>query len=584
MKRFVLLFMILFLFGVPQVSAQAEPFVVGEHIELFDSAMTVDETNTVTITETIRYNFGSLQRHGIKRFVPYRTQKADSDKFFYYEFDFKEAKLDGGYVQDDLSREGEYEVVRLGDANRTITGVHDYSITYTMQPVLLKDNQGDYLNWNITGNYWDVPIKQSRARITFASSDAVLKTRCYTGPAGSTDSECSTSSDKNVAVVETSRLLNAKEGLTINTLVPKGAIASDAQYQEAIDRPLPNLWPMSGYIFGVAAIAIGSFRKVRTSLEQKRLRDQEIIVAQYEAPDGLSPGEIGHLSDNSSSMAEITATIIDLAVRGFLKIEQTQEKGLLKKADFTLHRLKGKGKLKSYEQKVLDMLLPAGVLTNKISDITPTTAAPIVSSVKSAFKASLNEKGYYNTARPKRSPIMKSLAWIAFLIVVISNVYALFDYANVTFVMLSFAAMFVGLGIGAAIAYTIRLTKAGYDQWAKVEGLKLYLTVAEKDRLNFHDAPEKTPKHFNALLPYAIALGVETAWAKQFEGIDVTESTDWYSGSSSRMFNSSLLAHSISSEFSSVVSSNVTPTQSSSGYSGGGSSGGGGGGGGGGSW
>jgi uncharacterized membrane protein len=108
--------------------------------------------------------------------------------------------------------------------------------------------------------------------------------------------------------------------------------------------------------------------------------------------------------------------------------------------------------------------------------------------------------------------------------------------------------------------------------------------VTEKDRLKFHDAPKKNPKLFNKLLPYAIALGVEKEWAKQFEGMDINKETTWYA--SNQAFTAYVLADSLSSSFSTSVSSNFTPTQSSSssGFSSGGFSGGGGGGGGGGSW
>ena len=75
------------------------------------------------------------------------------------------------------------------------------------------------------------------------------------------------------------------------------------------------------------------------------------------------------------------------------------------------------------------------------------------------------------------------------------------------------------------------LTEKGYDVWAQVEGLKLYLDVAEKDRMKFAEAPDKTPERFTKLLPYAIALGVERQWAKQFEGIDIEPATrGWYHG------------------------------------------------------
>jgi uncharacterized membrane protein len=125
-------------------------------------------------------------------------------------------------------------------------------------------------------------------------------------------------------------------------------------------------------------------------------------------------------------------------------------------------------------------------------------------------------------------------------------------------------------------------TLAGAKLAKQVLGLKLYLNVAEKDRLEFHDAPAKTPERFEKLLPYAIALGVETQWAKQFEGIYNTPPS-WYNDRYGT-FSTLALVGSLN-HFHSVSSSTLSssPHSSGSGFSGG-SSGGGFGGGGGGSW
>lgn len=114
-------------------------------------------------------------------------------------------------------------------------------------------------------------------------------------------------------------------------------------------------------------------------------------------------------------------------------------------------------------------------------------------------------------------------------------------------------------------------------------GLKLYLKVAEKDRLAFHNAPEKMPEVFEKLLPYAMVFGVDKAWAKEFESIYTTPPS-WYEGSQTGHFSAIAFTSSLSS-FSSLTSSALSSTPGgSSGSGGGGSSGGGGGGGGGGSW
>lgn len=584
MKRLAILIVFISIFFQVPVYAQSSASDLGEHISNFETQIRIDKNNIAHISETVSYDFSNLERHGIKRFIPYRTKAGNSGKFYYYDLNFEKASIDDLQVTSNISRDGEYEVIRLGDADRTVTGRHAYTIKYTISPVIVEDDEGDYYNWNLTGNYWEVPIAQAKATITFDSADEILKQRCFTGVVESKQSNCSMTVENKILTVVSNEIINPRSGMTVNALVTKSSVNN---YLQATKPPLPNLWPLVGVVFGLGAVTVGIVKKLKAMSEHKRMQKKLVIVAQYEAPDHLSPGEIGHLSDNSSSMAEITATIIHLAVRGYLKIEQTQSKGLLKKADYTFHRLKDSKDLKDYEKQLLDMLLPIETNQTKLSSIQASSAAPVIASVKGAFKENLNKKGYYITSSslPKKSFWNKRAGFLFFLVLLI-NLYSLTGSNNAPFSFVVFSLIFaiVGALIGAAIAYTIRLTESGYDEWAKVEGLKLYLTVAEKDRINFHESPEKTPEHFSALLPYAIALGVEKDWAKQFEGIDIGQQTDWYRSSSSGAFNSAALASSLSSDFNSSISSSFTPTQSSSGFSGGGSSGGGGGGGGGGSW
>ena len=109
------------------------------------------------------------------------------------------------------------------------------------------------------------------------------------------------------------------------------------------------------------------------------------------------------------------------------------------------------------------------------------------------------------------------------------------------------------------------------------------MDIAEKDRINFHNAPEKKPEVFEKFLPYAMVFGVEKAWAKEFEGI-YTEPPKWYKDNNMSTFNTIIFANSLHS-FANYSNNAISSTPGKgSGSGGGGFSGGGGGGGGGGSW
>jgi len=114
-------------------------------------------------------------------------------------------------------------------------------------------------------------------------------------------------------------------------------------------------------------------------------------------------------------------------------------------------------------------------------------------------------------------------------------------------------------------------TKKGVHAKEHILGLKRYLSVAEKERLKFHNAPEKNPTHFDHLLPYAMALGVEEDWADQFEDLH-RKPPSWYDDGQGGVFNAIVFTRAINN-FSSAANTNLTskPSSASSGFSGGGS-------------
>jgi uncharacterized membrane protein len=136
-------------------------------------------------------------------------------------------------------------------------------------------------------------------------------------------------------------------------------------------------------------------------------------------------------------------------------------------------------------------------------------------------------------------------------------------------------------------------TRAGRAVLDKIEGFKMFLEAVEGDPIRRAMPPQKTPEVFEKFLPYAIALGVEKAWAEQFSGvIDRADqapgsgtggySPAWYSGPGWSNFGTAGFASSLGDSFSSAISSSSAAPGSAGGGAGG--SGGGGGGGGGGGW
>ncbi|MEK7621328.1 MAG: DUF2207 domain-containing protein, partial [Patescibacteria group bacterium] len=473
--------------------------------------------------ERIGYNLGSTPRHGIYRDIPidYRDGK---DTYYVTAKHTGTTDEKGHKVQAETSENNGNYRIRLGDPDvGDLTGLHIYNISYELSPIITKKDGKPFLNIDAIGTGWPVPILSATVSLQLENDAPLSNAKCFIGSQGSTQA---------CAQFGKATQLSPYQGMSINANLPDGYVATYLQPNQK--RPV-DIWPiitgvgvfvLFGGIFVVAMVII-FLRWWQSHSKRKR----QIVVAQYEPPASLSPAEIGHLEDDSSDMAEVTATLISLAVRGYLKVTQKEKTGIggiFGGSEYVLNSLKSSQDLPPEQAALFNAFFSTGKEV-KLNDLNKSTMASAITSFKSATKKSLENKGFYDK--------------------------------------------------GGGVLQKGTLTDLGAKEWALVDGFKLYLNVVEKDRLKFTDAPEKTPERFSKLLPYAIALGVEKQWAKQFEGIDITQSTNnWYHGNNMAAFSAGSLVSDLNSGFASAVSTNTSVSSS------GGSSGGGFGGGGGGSW
>jgi uncharacterized membrane protein len=309
------------------------------------------------------------------------------------------------------------------------------------------------------------------------------------------------------------------------------------------------------------------------------------IVPEYEAPEKITPLEMSLLQNQVIQNKAISAHIIYLAEKGFLNITRIEEKKFIgTSVDYALTKMK---KITEAENPVDQALLvalyhddsgdaPANTL--KVSDLKNKFFMKLPM-VKKAVIHSVITKGYYPA-----DPQITIAKYIGLSLAVVLAA------GGVGYFLGASGALFIAsLGISFAImavfsALMPKVTPAGAVMKERILGLKNYIEVAEEARIKFHNAPEKNPQLFEKLLPYAMVLGVEKAWAKHFESIYM-EPPQWYHGTmTGHAFNAVILTDSLSSFTTTAAATFSTAPGSHSGSGGGGFSGGGGGGGGGGSW
>ena len=570
-------------------------------IPSYDVRIEVADQGTLHVTETIRADFFAA-KHGIYRFIPnlfepkgkgYRT-----DRFSVLDIRNVRVLLDGQAAPFELYTErasscaesgwaGEFltnTVLKIGDADRTIIGEQEYTITYDVDRSLRDDQGYPELYWNAIGDAWGVPIES--ATITVIGNKVAPITenaRCYSGAYGSTDeSRCTIekSTEENSLYLTVPAGLQPFEGVTVRAALQvdnPDAIAGAVTGSK--DRNLEYVMRKM-YLLLVLIPCIYFYIMWRRFGRDPRTRG--IIAPRYDTPDNLSPAQTGIVLDQRVDSVDIAALIVSIAQKGYMKIKEEKSGlfGIGQTYSFIQSTPTRKTTLSVEEEMVYSELFTASGRTSvRLADLAGKFHT-VIEKVQSALQSWAVNEGYLRSIPgPFEGRLFigyfmtGALWWIAFI-----------DGSPLFFILLTVSTI-----VSIIILFYYRFyTRKGKEAQEEVLGLKMYMATAEKDRLEFHNAPEKSPELFERLLPFAMALGVTTIWADSFKDLQM-KPPDWFEGqTSATRFNTVLFASHLTQASSSISRSMTSvPSRSSSagGFSsGGGFSGGGGGGGGGGSW
>jgi uncharacterized membrane protein len=563
------------------IAVYAAP-VRAEQIDSFDATIRVQADASLAVTETIDYDFGAQQRHGIYRNIPMRYAARGGNYNLRLE-DISVKDAQGGSYAFSVSDSGSDKVIKIGDADLFVTGKKTYVISYMVRRAVNYFEDHDEIYWNVTGNGWTVPIAASSAHVILPQSidRGSVSTACHAGPSGGTAAcgsvvpvfDSSSSAAKMTGVDFFAKDLAAAEGLTVVVGLPLGSVQKPDAMQSFLATLQDNwilLLPVLVFIF-------------MFMLWWKKGRDPQgrgTIIPEYDVPDNLTPAEVGTIVDEKCGQKEIAAEIIDLAVRGFLKIKREEKKFLfIKSDDFVFTRLDKDGELNDCDINIMNGIFRDRGDVARLSEMKEDFYKSY-DKARGQVEKAVEEKGYFPQSPDSARNNYYALAFLMFALAIIS-----LSVVKIGGLMVILSLLISAIIICIFAYFMPRRTEKGVLTKEHILGLKDYLTVAEKDRLEFHNAPAKDPQQFEKLLPYAIALGVEKQWAKQFEGIYNT-APGWYDDPSGmNNFNAIYLASSLGGFGQSFAAVSAPPSASGGGSGlGGGFSGGGFGGGGGGSW
>jgi uncharacterized membrane protein YgcG len=552
------------------------------------------------------------------------------------DFDLEQVLRDGRPEPYHLSQVANGVKIQIGQKNVFLKpGVYTYTLTYRTNRQLGFFKDFDELYWNVTGHGWTFPIDAAEAVVQLPPRAKIRQYAAYTGHQGERGQDFLARPGENDIVFKTTRPLAPHEGLTIAVAWPKGIVRAPTRQDRLAYFLRDNRSAAVGGIW--LAVLLGFY--LFAWLQVGRDPAKGVIIPLFTPPAGFSPPAVRFVERLGFDDKTFAAAVVDLAVKGYLTINEED-------GDYTLIQKTGAtANLGKEELRVAGKFF-AGSDRFKINSDNHTAIKEAIEVLKSNLKAEC-EKVYFFTnlnyficglvltllalgfmaySSQDRLAAGFSSLWLLIWTIVCyflavnvyrqwqgavgfgriigvlgATLFALAFWVSEVFGLIFLAAAFSWTAVLLLVAMAFlnalfyHLLKAPTLQGRKImdqiEGFRLYLSVAEKDRLNLLNPPAKTPELFEKYLPYALALDVENEWGEQFAAVLAQAEVDgrpyapgWYAGRSWDSASTSRFSSSLGSAFTGAIASSSSPPGSSAGSGGGGSSGGGGGGGGGSGW
>jgi hypothetical protein len=534
--------------------------------------MTVTHDGSLAVSERITLQFEG-EWHGIHRTIPVEYPGPHGTNYTLFLKVTGVTDENGNKLRYESHTSNGYRDLKIYIPN-AVDATRIVQIDYLVRNAIRYFDNYDEFYWNVTGNDWPVPIEHASAFVRFPENAAgSLRAQAFTGTYGSTQHEATAQVDGAIISFETTNPLPMRGGLTIDVYIPKGILSEPSAFTRIAwfvgSNPvifLP-LWTLA----------------VMFALWWYKGRDPDpgqSVAPMYEPPAGISPAEAGTLIDDTIHPRDITCTLVDLAVRGFIKIEEVNQPGLVfHHKDYVFHLLKPQsewGSLAPHERVMLENIYAGGGTETRLSSLKNHfyTALP---AVREDIMSALRRKGMY-LLDPESANVYSFIA-----IIFILGPFAALQFFGIADFFNSIGLLMVSVLISALIWWLFARqmtakTINGARTRIAVLGFQEFIRRVDADRLK-----RMPPDTFEKYLPFAMALGIEQIWAQKFAGL-IQNPPSWYvsptpypmGGFNPIFFTNSM--HLMSNDMHQVFVSAPRASSTGSGWSGGGGFSGGGGG------
>lgn len=616
-----------------------------EAILSFNSDVTIQDDASLRVIETISVSAeGNEVKRGIVREFPtsYKDRYGNRRKVG---FNVKSVRKNGSPEPFFTENRSNGVALYIGERNRFLTpGTYRYEITYTTTRQIGYFEDYDELYWNVTGNGWRLPINKASYSLHLPRHTDPIEVAAFTGPYGDKGTDFRVIDTlQGLVRVETTRPFAPKEGLTVAVSFPPGLVYRPTASDRVDGFFRDNVGAFAGLIGLMAILGYYIFFWDRAGRDP----DGGAIIPRFKPPDGFSPAAARFVHRMSYDRKAFSAAVINMAVKGYLEIDEAGD-------EFTLTQVGSSiDTLTNGERRIALRLFSQGdkiTLENENHKVIARAISAFESGLKSEYQHNyfITNMGFLMSGVVLSFMVMAAVGILSadiapVAVTILAQLFIAGIAAATTVLYLNFRArrtlpqlslqglmsgrlakpiqflivgvfFFPQVAFGAAVSGQIGLaipllglcfgivngifyvllkapTRLGRSILDEIEGFRLYLATAEKDRLNLLNPPDKTPELFERFLPFALALDVENEWSEQFTDVLSAAGAEgqeyqprWYHGRRWHHGDVGSFSSSLNSSFATAIASSAVAPGSSSGVGGGGFSGGGGGGGGGGGW
>ena len=570
-KNFLMTLSVIFMIFFLNVSS-----LIAETIKKYDVSIQINKNGTLTINETIDYDFGDkLDKHGIIRRIPLRSKKSGID-IYKSHVKMNSVKRNGKPEKYKTVKSSGEISYKIGSEDKYVdSGVSKYEFNYTMYNAVFEKDGIYQIYFNPIGQFWKVPIESGDVIISFENNqpigeNEIQQLKVFTGKYGETGENYTIVQKSGIIKIKTNEVLEPLNGMTFRL-----NLKTDKINPTWLDKLKVLYYAVPIVAVGSVVILVLFIYGFVTWLLFRPVSLRKAIVPEFNIPKDISPMYAGYIKGVKKPKEILTIGMLSLLSKGYVTAEDSEGNG--KNVKYRLvANTEGNPELSIEESTLLNALSDdeENIFKNDKSHFSyQKDRKSGFEDEKNLYKASQNimnmlENKYKSRAyktndkfsypfilgmvlvitvgminrgtNSRANGLFDDIAFVAFnfliscgiaavIYVFIENLFSerkifpsILKGGIAIFLLIKTGIIGVIIGIIPAmyIIYSKLMKKymeKSLRQEEHLDGMKMYIKTAEANQImKFNDVDELV-EYFKGILPYAVALGVKNKAIKLLE-------------------------------------------------------------------